>query len=1523
MNVLFYPVFVDNTRLTDHFYRLHWYLFPFKDRITQITLLHTLNDVSVASVPSYLASNLAQITNRFLEVQLVKVRNTLCVKDLAENADFIFLWSTDPNQPDQIPEGDLSPFLKRKKVIRIDHENEQFAGSFYLKFAESFTDDIYESRRHSKEVFKRIVKRCSKSVGYIFGTGPGLSCANQHDFSDGVSIACNSMVRNHALLERLNPPLFVVGDPIFHAGPSSYAAEFRSELISALDKYDADLIVPMRDYHIYCTHLPERFKDRIAALPFKSGKMPNLDLEKSFHVTTTSNILTLFLIPLATTLFNEVRIFGCDGRPAEENTYFWKHDTASQLNEQMTKIQEAHPAFFAIDYDDYYFTHCQTLEKWLAKAEEHGKSFFNMSPTYIPALLSRSIDGIGGLDKDYTIKDTENNEREDEIFVSVFSRGLSFKQFKKKQEITVIMPAFNEEDFIEIAIKSVIDQDFKNLELLVIDDGSTDDTAKIVKRLKNEDSRIKLLENQGKGVSSARNTGIENANGNFICFLDGDDTFDSGVLTARLKVFHKKKKLALVHGSTRFIDEAGRDLDCIIQKNRTIGFEDMSAHPAHLNSVMGRTFFIKKFRFEEGVANGEDWWFLARLLRSGERSAFVVDGSATYRIHKNSTVLKNMDQHEKALSQVIEWLYSPSSEKGVSKKYEKGLQRSCKNDILIHRANNILIWNILCGDKAKASYIISEKLPIDWSTHFTATLLRTLVAIAGIRYFGQPRRQLDEIPHSASQLILDTIESVKLRYLAPKLADAFINVFALDCLTDLHGSKLMTESTDLEKYLSVCYPREIRAHIDETLFIAHLFDNTYKNTCKRVMVDVGAHFGGSAYHFLKREWRVICFEPDSNNRQELVKCLGNDKNVSIDVRAVGEYVDNGKSFYSSEESTGISGMLPFRDSHKQVATVDVTTMTNVVKDNDIDHINFLKIDVGGYDFSVLKGVPWDKIKPDAIECEFEDAKTKYLGHTWRDISDYLEERGYSVYVSEWHPIIRYGIRHDWLGLKRYPCDLADPNAWGNLLAFKDDPGTAALQEALNKVLKVEHPEKIVNSSGSSHSQKATNTVAQPVKKVNQLTNRLSNVDNQKSKPIMKRRLLPRFYSYEHFVEWVQTENLALFRLGQFAMWVLRFLKGHPIASVLGLVILSALVFTPILIPTFASYESSFWTAAALLMLSAISGLGLSFGNKKITEFVEREHYYRQRLRAEIRAQRAEMLRGLKKQEEQLVSRVKAQGQALDLKLHRLAGSAPVFNFSDYQSFNRRLTKDHCDVLLQEWSRKLSLNVTPRSLAYLAHRICTLESAAKGRLASTIEDVVLRVLVATAGKTKNLRVLEIGTLFGIGLAAIYDHASSLFTQVHLTAIDPLDGYYGKDMQDIVTNEIISESTFRGNLARAGVTEDEITLVKAMSTEDIAIEAATKLAHDVLIIDGDHSYAGVKADFVNYLSAVKRGGYIIFDDYNVPEWPDVKEFVDTSVRDNSNVTLVGTSWRTAVFQVVCREIVSGETLAEKPHNTEDVS
>jgi predicted O-methyltransferase YrrM len=269
--------------------------------------------------------------------------------------------------------------------------------------------------------------------------------------------------------------------------------------------------------------------------------------------------------------------------------------------------------------------------------------------------------------------------------------------------------------------------------------------------------------------------------------------------------------------------------------------------------------------------------------------------------------------------------------------------------------------------------------------------------------------------------------------------------------------------------------------------------------------------------------------------------------------------------------------------------------------------------------------------------------------------------------------------------------------------------------------------------------------------------------------------------------------------------------------------------------------------------------------------------------------------------EALNDRLESLGSQLAARLDGLVASAPVFNFGDFQSFNRKLTKDHIKVIQDEWTRKLSLKKTPRALSYVAHRIATLESSSHGRLATTIEDAVLRTLVAASAKGDTLNVLEIGTLFGIGLAMIYDHARPNFKSVHLTAIDPLEGYYDKKVED-VTGQSVDEATFRRNLANAGVPETDYTLIQAFSTDDAAIKAASRSSYDVLIIDGDHSYAGVKVDFVLYAPFVKRGGYIIFDDYGAADWPDVKKFVDESVHGHPDVGFVGASWRTAVFRVV---------------------
>lgn len=82
---------------------------------------------------------------------------------------------------------------------------------------------------------------------------------------------------------------------------------------------------------------------------------------------------------------------GCDGRPLVDDGYFWGHDKSVQINDKMDNIQRVHPGFFKIDYNDYYFEHCHTLENMLQDGEAIGKRFWHAGPSHIPALKKRQL----------------------------------------------------------------------------------------------------------------------------------------------------------------------------------------------------------------------------------------------------------------------------------------------------------------------------------------------------------------------------------------------------------------------------------------------------------------------------------------------------------------------------------------------------------------------------------------------------------------------------------------------------------------------------------------------------------------------------------------------------------------------------------------------------------------------------------------------------------------------------------------------------------------------------------------------------------------------------------------------------------------------------------------------------------------------------------------------------------------------------------------------------------------------------
>lgn len=127
-----------------------------------------------------------------------------------------------------------------------------------------------------------------------------------------------------------------------------------------------------------------------------------------------------------------------------------------------------------------------------------------------------------------------------------------------KQDIlvSVILPLYNAEKFIKLAVDSVLNQTYKNFELIIINDGSTDNSYKIVSEI--SDSRILLINQENLGLAATLNKCLKLAKGDLIARMDADDICEPNRLELQVKCFQKNPNLVLLGGSTKYIDENGK-----------------------------------------------------------------------------------------------------------------------------------------------------------------------------------------------------------------------------------------------------------------------------------------------------------------------------------------------------------------------------------------------------------------------------------------------------------------------------------------------------------------------------------------------------------------------------------------------------------------------------------------------------------------------------------------------------------------------------------------------------------------------------------------------------------------------------------------------------------------------------------------------------------------------------------------------------------------------------------------------------
>ena len=180
--------------------------------------------------------------------------------------------------------------------------------------------------------------------------------------------------------------------------------------------------------------------------------------------------------------------------------------------------------------------------------------------------------------------------------------------------ISIIIPAFNREDYISETLDSVLSQTYKNWECIIVDDGSTDETEKIVKKYIEQDSRFQFFyrpESKLKGANSCRNFGFEMAKGEYIKFLDSDDLLNSECLDKQVQILDENPLIQVCLSYGRHFNDQTKELEELWSRNMEypdylLGHITNQIRWAVSDPLWKKSFF-DDLPFKEGLMNSQEW----------------------------------------------------------------------------------------------------------------------------------------------------------------------------------------------------------------------------------------------------------------------------------------------------------------------------------------------------------------------------------------------------------------------------------------------------------------------------------------------------------------------------------------------------------------------------------------------------------------------------------------------------------------------------------------------------------------------------------------------------------------------------------------------------------------------------------------------------------------------------------------------------------------------------------------------------
>ena len=274
------------------------------------------------------------------------------------------------------------------------------------------------------------------------------------------------------------------------------------------------------------------------------------------------------------------------------------------------------------------------------------------------------------------------------------------------KKISVVIPMYNGESFIGQCIRSVTGQTYRNLEIIVVDDGSTDNGAAVCAKLMETDERIHLCRQENGGVSAARNRGIKAATGEYVFFLDSDDAIHPRLLeemsrqaeenNAQLvfcgyrKLDSRRMEAALAETAEGPAKETPHDGQARWLTADEAGTEEWFhvKYTDILSGIGGKLILreaIGDLQFDRELKNGEDTFFLYQLVKKQVRSAYCLEEWYYYRMHGESVT------------------NSAGTARGIG--YFESARRIRDGEFGNGHADQAMRWEILVVDQIRRNYV--------------------------------------------------------------------------------------------------------------------------------------------------------------------------------------------------------------------------------------------------------------------------------------------------------------------------------------------------------------------------------------------------------------------------------------------------------------------------------------------------------------------------------------------------------------------------------------------------------------------------------------------------------------------------------------------------------------------------------------------------------------------------------------------------------------------------------------------------